>query len=67
MNHQRRRGLRHGFDDEYPGHQFAARKMAAEIIFLAGELFHADGADAGHDVGDALDQQERLAVRDHLL
>src|ERR1043165_4589063 len=62
-----RADLRHRFDDEHAGHDGRAGKMSLKEGFVDGDLLEADDALARHKLDDAINEQERIAVRDDLL
>src|SRR5262245_24497753 len=59
-------GLGHRLDDEDAGHHRVARKMPLEDRLVHRNVLDPDAALVGHSILDAVDHQERIAVRDHL-
>ena len=57
-------GLGEGFDDEDAGHDRAVGEVALEEPFVGGDVLERDGAAAGFEFDDAVDQQEGEAVGD---
>src|SRR3984957_4094313 len=66
VHHQDRRGLRHGLNDQYARHHRARGEMPAKIIFIRRHVLDAGCALVGDDVGDPVDHQKRVTMRDHL-
>src|SRR5690606_6606840 len=59
-------GLRHSLDDQHTGHDRVPREVALEERLVDGDVLDADNSTVGLDLDDPIDQEERVAMRDHL-
>ena len=55
--------LRHGFTDESARHDGMSREMSLEKWFIHGDGFHADRIVHRDQLGDLVDQEHRVAMR----
>ena len=60
-------GLRHGFDDEYAGHDGQVGEMALELRLVHGDVFNRGQGFHGLEGGDAVELQKRVAVGNEFL
>ena len=60
-------GLRHGFDDEYAGHDGQVGEMALELRLVHGDVFNRGQGFHGLEGGDAVELQKRIAVGNEFL
>ena len=56
-------GLRHGLDDQYAGHDGFTGEVSLKEGFVSTDVFDGFDVFANFDVGDAVYQQEGVAVR----
>ncbi len=61
------RDLRHGFDQDHARDDRVAREVARLVPLVTGEGVFRDGADARLELDDAVDQKERITVRNERL
>jgi hypothetical protein len=54
-------------DYEHPGHNGRPRKVALKKQFVNADLFYANDSFAGNKLYDAIDEKERIAMRQKLL
>ena len=66
MNAQRAGRLRQALDDEHARHDRELREMPLEERLVDGDVLDADGALVAVHVDDAIDHQERIAMRQQL-
>ena len=59
-------GLRHRLDDEHARHHRPAGEMAHELRLVDGDVLDADAVFVAARLDDAVDEQERIAMRKHL-
>jgi len=60
---QRAAGLRDGLDHHDAGHDWVVREVARELGLIDGDVLEGDDARARLDLQDAVDEQQRIAVR----
>ena len=60
---ERARGLRHALEHQHARHHRIVGKMAEELRLVGGDVLDADAVFVAADLDDAVDQQERIAVR----
>jgi translation initiation factor IF-1 len=58
--------LRYALDDQHARHHRPAGKMAGEVWLVEGDVLDPDGGFVAVDIDDAVDHQERVAVRQKL-
>jgi hypothetical protein len=63
--HEQAAGLGQRFDDQHARHDRLAGEMPLEERFVYGHVFERAPARAGADLEHAVDEQERIAVRQH--
>src|SRR5437762_5773220 len=61
------RSLGHALGEDHAGHDRVPREMALQVPLLAGEVVLCDAAHARLELGDAVDEEERVAVWDEPL
>ena len=59
--------MREGFDHQNARHYRRAGKVTLKIFFVDADLFDADDAFARHEFDDAIDEEERIAMRQKFL
>src|SRR5450759_4199915 len=59
--------LRHGLDDQHPGHDGKVRKVSLEERLVDGDILERPDTFAGHELKHAIDEQKRIAVREIFL
>src|SRR5205085_2800299 len=59
--------LSQGLNHQNAGHYRRAGKVTLEIFFVDADLFNADDAFARHEFDDAIDEEERIAMRQKFL
>ena len=60
-------GLRHGFDDEYAGHDGQVGEMTLELRLVHGDVFNRGQGFHRLEGGNAVELQKRIAVGDEFL